>query len=125
MANALIYRGQTFQGRINLKQNDGIDPNNIFPYIILGGSVVEVHFPADPNAPNSGAPVILSTANVGEINVDQPTLGSFLFTGSPTKSLNLEVGSRLSVDVKITEPGGDVRIFEKQKVLTIKDTDNP
>lgn len=116
MSNPIIYKGQTFEGTISLKQDDGVDPDNIFPYPIQVGSVVEVLFPGTS----------LSTANSGEVtpDVDADTNGIFTFKGSPTKSALLTVGTNKSVDVRVTEPDGDVRSFEKQKIIDIKALDN-
>lgn len=125
MSNAAntIIRGQSFKGVAHLKTVDS-GGSNAQPYAFQVGDVVEMHLPADTNAPNSGAPVILSTANVGEITVDTPDPGDITFNGPPAKTLLTLVGTNLALDVKVTHTDGSIDLFEKEKIINIKDPDN-
>lgn len=136
MANPLVYRGYKFTGIINLKQDDGTSPDNILPYQIPSGAVVEIHLPQDTTNPTP-TPVILSSATplpsplVGnEVTIVSMSLGQVSFTCIPTKSAILGVGKNLSVDVKVikdpsTVPAPvDTELFEKQKTIDVKDADN-
>lgn len=133
----LIYRNATFTGTIDFKQITPPGSGNIFPYVIPNGAVVEVHLPADPNSPNNGAPVVLSsatalpnppfTANEVVINIARTGVS---FTCIPAKAKNMAVGTRLSVDVKVikdpltTPTPANVDVFESVKVIDVKDPDN-
>lgn len=119
----IIIRGQTFQGAINLKQDDGVDTANVQPFVIQNTDVIEVFFPAatTPTPPS----VVLSSAVSGEVTIVNGPAGEFIYKGSPAKSLLLLVASNPSVDVRVTQLSGDVFYFEKQKAIKqIKDPDN-
>jgi hypothetical protein len=125
MANATnnVIRGQSFKGVAHLKTVDvaGLNPQ---PYVIVNTDVIEVHLPADPNAPNSGAPVILSTANSGEVTRNSPDPGDVSFNGPPAKTLLMEVGPNLALDVKVTHLDGSIDIFEQLSIINVTDPAN-
>ena len=123
MANPLIIRGQTFKGAVSLKQDDGCNPQNVFPYVLAATDVIEVHFPQDKDLAIP-VPVILSTTNVGEITIVSLPLGQFTYVGAPAKSLLLGIGKNLSIDIKVTHLDTTVDIFEEVKTIDVKDADN-
>ena len=123
--NPIIIQGQSFSGIINLKTDDGCTPSNILPYIINPLWTIEVHFPGDPAAPTP-APVVLSTANAGEITIINAAEGQISYLGGATKSLLMNTGKNLTIMVKVIKDAPTnnlVDIFEMQKVIDIKAPD--
>jgi hypothetical protein len=115
---AKIYRGDTFTGVIQLRQRS--ETGITGPYVITPSSVIEVHFPAE----NSGSPVILSTANSGEITIADSALSTIVYKGSPAKSLLLKLGEEQDIQVEITTPTLEVTTFVKEAVLQVLDRPN-
>ena len=136
MANAEIYRGYIVQGIINLKQDDGTTPENILPYAIPVGAVVEIVFPQDTTLVTPLA-VVLSSAvalpsplSGNEVVIVNATQGQVSFTCPRTKSALMGVGKNLSVDVRVVKDPAtiptpvNVDFFEKAKIIDVKDPAN-
>lgn len=125
MANATnnVIRGQSFKGVAHLKTVD-VAGLNAQPYVIDPSDVVEIHLPADPNAPNNGAAVILSTANSGEVTRNSPDPGDVSFNGPPAKTLLMAVGPNLAIDVKVIHTDASVDIFEQLSIINVADPAN-
>jgi hypothetical protein len=119
MAAAVIYRGQTVYGKIQLRKKDecteGLE--NPYPIPTLGNIVI--------NFPGETSTVVLSTANPGEIAITDSALSTISFVMSPAKSALLLVTTAASVDTIVTDVSGNVDIFQQVKVFKISDIDNP
>lgn len=119
VTKSLIYRGDTFKGVINLRLKDSCDSNKVNPFAIEAGSVVEVRFPG------ATSPVVLSTANVGEISILDTGLSTISYEGSPAKSVLLKKASDQSITVVVTQGvSTEVYTFENSKAVDIKDRAN-
>lgn len=119
----VVFRGDTLKGNITLRQQtDPNDPQSIKPYPVPTGAKIEIHFPAAA----STSPVVLSTANAGEVTVLSAIDGQLTFKGAPAKSLLLAIGDKQGLDIVVTDTAGsgDVTTFEQLKVLTVKDRVN-
>jgi hypothetical protein len=129
---ATVYRGYTFSGIINLKQDDGTAPENLLPYVIPVGSTVQVILPGE------SGPVILDSTvalpnppfSANEVTIVNASLGQIAFTCTPDKSTLLAVGTKQAVDVVVikdpatTPTPEDVDVFEKLKTIDIADIAN-
>lgn len=116
-----IYRGDGFQGSITLRFQDACnaDQQDIVP--LLNTDLIEVSWPAtDP----VGAPVILSTANSGEIVITDPN-GTISYVGLGAKSLLMKLGSKQTVTVVQKPLGGQFTTWELKSYLTVVDRANP
>lgn len=112
----LIYRGDSFQGTIQLRQKSALGVTSPFP--IPTGSLIEIHWPAD------SAAVVLSTVNSGEITVVDDALTTISYLGAPAKSLVMKVGKKLDVEIVVTDLAGIVTTFVKSAILEVKDRPN-
>lgn len=114
-----IYRGDTFKGVINLRLKDSCDENKVNPFPIEVGSVVQVRFPG------TTSPVILSTANVGEVTIVDADLSTISYEGDTVKSALLKKATDQSITVVVTQGvSTEVYTFEQAKALDIKDRAN-
>lgn len=118
MALPIIYRGQTVSGKIELRTKDFCISDLENPFPIPTGSLVEIIFPG------ATAPVILSTANSGEVTVSDALLSTITFEMTPTKSLLLKVIDNGVVNLRVTSLTNKVTIFEKIKAFKIVDIAN-
>ena len=119
-AQVIYYRGDTIDGKINLRKVttcDGVTVYSAFPLLVT--DTVEVIFPGET------ASVILSTANVGEITIEDLAASTFIYKGAPAKSDLLKLGTNQAIDVVVTTIGGDVTTFQYDQILTVKDRANP
>ena len=99
MANPVAYRGYQFTGAITLRFDDGTSPQNLFPYIIPGGAVIEIVFPPE----NPANPVVVSSAtalpnppySVNEVLVVNAALGQITFTCIGSKSGIMALGKKI------------------------------
>jgi len=114
-----IYRGDTFEGTIQIRKRDACSAEIENPFPIPSGSLVELHFPGATSS------VILSTANVGEITIVDNNLSTLGYKGSPAKSLLLNVGSKQTITCIVTYPTTEVSTAEAKKILTVVDRANP
>lgn len=112
-----IYRGDTFQGTINLRVTDPVDATRENPYPIAVGSTIQIKFPGTPS-------VVLSTANVGEVTVVDAALSTISFSGAPAKSLLMDLGTNQTLTLVHTDPTGKVTTFERTKSLDVVDRAN-
>lgn len=109
----IIYIGGSFTDVLQLRTQNPTIPSLINPFLIETGSLVEVLFPND---------VVLSTANVGEVTVNDANLSTITYLGDPAKSaLFTPSGKNLSpLDVRVTQGiSGEVVYFEATGVLNI------
>ena len=114
-----IYRGDTFKGTVNLRLKDSCDPNKVNPFAIEAGSTIEVRFPG------TTSPVVLSTANVGEVTIVDTDLSTITYEGDPAKSALLKRATDQSITVVVTQGvSTEVYTFELAKILDIKDRAN-
>lgn len=111
---AHIWKGDTFEGTIQLRQK-AEDSEVSSAYIIPGGATIEIHFPAASNS----FPVVLSTDNVGEITVIDDTVSTLTYKGGTTKSDLLKIGEEMSVDLIVIN-GSDKTTFVKAEILTVE-----
>jgi septal ring-binding cell division protein DamX len=110
--------GDTMTGTLQLrKQANGITN----PYPIQDGAIVEIHFPPF----DSSAPVVLSTANEGELTIADATLSTISFVGSITKSLLLNPGQLQKLDLVITNTDGTQSTLTTAPVVNICPRTNP
>lgn len=119
VAKTVIYQGDTFKGVINLRLRDSCDSNKVNPFAIEAGSIVQVRFPG------TTAPVVLSTVNVGEINIIDTDLSTISYEGDPVKSALLKKGVDLAITVVVAQGvSGEVYTFENVKTLDVKSRAN-
>lgn len=111
----VIYQGDTFRGTLWLRTKDPVDPCKQTPFQIPVGSTVQVKLPGA-----GGVAVVLSTANTGEVSVTGTLLDGVQFVGGPTKSANLLVGEKQSINCVVTDPTGAKTTFQLDKVITVK-----
>lgn len=117
MAKKTIYTSATFEDTLELRTQELSGVVN--PFLIEAGSVVQVVFKGDL------APVILSTANVGEVTVLDANSSTIKYVGSPTKAALLTTGKDVSIDVLVTQGiSGKVIGFEAKKYADIFSLDN-
>ena len=118
-AKTTIYRGDTFKGTINLRLKDSYDANKVNPFAIEAGSTIEVRFPG------TTSPVVLSTANVGEISILDTDLSTITYEGSQVKSALLKKSVDQAITVVVTQGvSTETYTFELSKILDIKDRAN-
>ena len=123
MANpVIIYRGDTFKGRIHLKMTDVQDPTTKKPYPIPSGSSIEMRFKNDPVVQPSG-PVSLTSA-ASEVVISDFVNGIVDYEGPKTKSPALLLGADQAIDLIVTDSGGKVQTFEAAAVLEVRDRAN-
>lgn len=111
MAKKEIYIGASFSDTLGLRTKNPNITNLYNPFVIEVGSVVEVLFPNG---------VILSTANIGEVTIDDANLSTISYLGSPAQSLTFTAADNLAIDVRVTQGiSGKVEFFESLKALDI------
>lgn len=117
----LFYIGDTLDGIINLRTTDA-STGATSPFVIEAGSVVEVLFPpADPLLP-----VVLSTANPGEISIIDANLATILISGPASKSLLMKEGKKQSLDCVVTQGvSGKIQTFQYTGLVTVAKRANP
>lgn len=114
-----IYRGDTFEATLQLRLVDS-ETKISNPFPIPVGATVELIFPpADANIP-----VILSTANSGEITIVDADASTVSYKGDPSKSLLMAVNKNQSIDCRVITTGGDIMTTTKAKILTVEDYPN-
>jgi hypothetical protein len=112
---ATIYKGDTFKGVINLRLRDSCDADKVNPFVIEAGSTIEIRFPG------TSAPVVLSTANVGEINILDTNLSTLSYEGAPAKSALMKTGNSQAITVVVTQGvSTEVYTFQMEKFIDIK-----
>jgi len=112
-----ITKGDTFQGVLQLRKSvNGV----VNPYVIPTGATVAVHFPAF----DASSPVILSTANVGEVTIVDQNLSTISYLGSTTKSALLNPGKMQKIDIVITELSGKQFTLTSEAIVYIEDRAN-
>lgn len=119
MDKITIFRGSTFTGSVTLRLTDPCNSDQQNPVPIDGTDVIQLKFPGI----TSGAPVILSTANSGEITITDAN-GTFSYKGSATKSLLLGLSAAAAagaLDCIVTRTSGVILIFEQLKLLIVQD----
>lgn len=118
-AKTTIYKGDTFKGTINLRLKDSCDPNKVNPFPIELGSTIEIRFPG------ATSPVVLSTANAGEITIVDTNLSAIAYEGSQAKSALLKKATDQAITVVVTQGiSTETYTFELTKILDIKDRAN-
>lgn len=118
-AKTTIYKGDTFKGTINLRLKDSYDSNKVNPFPIEVGSTIEVRFPG------TTSPVVLSTANVGEVSIVDAALSTIAYEGSQVKSALLKKATDQAITVVVTQGvSTETYTFELTKILDIKDRAN-
>lgn len=111
MAKKVIYIGGTFTDQLELRTENPNVADLVNPFAIEAGSLVEVLFPNG---------VILSSANVGEVTINDTNLSTITYLGSPAQSATFTAGVNLAIDVRVTQGiSTEVVIFEALKALDI------
>lgn len=111
-----VYRETTFKGTINLRSIDACNDKLYNTYPILAGTTLEMRF--------KGTPPVTITSAAGEIVIINPDKGQLSFEVSAAKTLLMDLGTDLGIDLLLTEPGGDIVAFEKLTVINVKDLVN-
>lgn len=112
-----VFRGDTWKGTINLRSIDACNEKLYNTYPILTGTTLEMRLKATPT------PVSI-TSGAGEIVIINADKGQISFEVSSAKTLLMDLGTDLAIDLLLTEPGGDVITFEKLQIINVKDRVN-